>query len=207
MKNYHPITLLMLASGILQSQDVSKILKEPWERDYLINGEARYSYKKNSACEAGVNFSKYNMSYEKVLSENVLFLSAELQFAGQKVLIAPKAGYGLYLLPYNLKGAGLHVRCSGILSGSEHVKAFLIQPEAGITFLGIVTLSYVYSRSLSKNKIQEIPSHGITIGFHFGYYRSLMTVLSMSGGMVKRFNPQNQVVCLNLFDHSPSYSF
>ncbi|MCE3260900.1 MAG: hypothetical protein K0S12_2541 [Bacteroidetes bacterium] len=31
MKNYHPITLLMLASGILQSQDVSKIPKEPWD--------------------------------------------------------------------------------------------------------------------------------------------------------------------------------
>jgi hypothetical protein len=175
---------LMLASGLLPAQNASSLkFKRAWERDYLVNGELKYISQGGRGIELGVNVSKYNPRFFNALSDNVIFISSELKFNGKKNIIGPKIGFGLYILPYKLKGAGIHARCSSVLYDPSKTNDLRLLPEICFTFLGIINAGYGYSIPVSNHQLTEIPRHSLIMGFHFGYYRSIITVLDMSGGM------------------------
>jgi hypothetical protein len=175
----------VFASGLLPAQTASRLFKGAWERDYLINGEIKYIFQGTSGIEAGINFSKYTTFLLQLngLSDNCIFLSSEIKFLKEKTVLGPKAGFGTYFIHEKLKGTGIHLRCSSVLYEPGETNDLRILPEASLTFLGILNLGYAYSIPVLKNEIKEIPRHSFIVGFHFGYWRSMMNVLDMSGGM------------------------
>ena len=133
------------------------------------NVDIQYSYQNLNSVALGVNY--YNSKYlkeKKQLIEFGTILSLELLKIKNKFIYSPKIAldFGHYInknrLAYTF-GVGL------IRRNNESITDWSFVPEIGITFIGLIKLSYGYNIHFSNDKINEISNNKISITINIGY--------------------------------------
>ncbi len=188
MKKLSLLFFTILNINTLLSKDIFDPIKAS-ERNYCINGELKYNYQKSSGIEVGINFTKYPYAPKKDLFEAGVYLSCEYKVLGKNNCIAPKFGLGVTELYYKFYGFGYCAKINTVLYEPGERNDLRLLPEVGLTFLGVVNLSYSYAIPFTKNIIPEISNHVITCGVNIGYKRTIINVMDMAYGIYdhKRF--------------------
>jgi|GEM_PF-6614893 len=192
MKNLLLLFILVIKTDIVAAGEIPGMNKKEW--DFLINGELKYNHKKRSGVEAGINFTKYNFSDRSDLSEYGFYFTCEYIPENKKISIIPKIGFGTNGLYYALRGFGYCARLSAAVYNLAETKELGLVPEVGITYLGIVNLSYSNSFYVSKNNRYEPSDHTIGLGLIIGYQRSIINLMDSDYGIydAKRFRKRKK---------------
>lgn len=182
MKKLLFILTFILSLTALKAENKPDSLEDRYI-DLCINGEFKYNYQKSSGFELGINFTTEPYAPKKDLFEFGGFLSCEYKVLGKTNCIAPKFGLGITELYYKFYGFGYCAKINTVLYEPTQRNDLRLLPEIGLTFLGIVNLSYSYAIPLTKNTIPEISNHVIACGVNVGYKRTIINVMDVAYGV------------------------
>ncbi len=185
MKKLSLLFSLILSVNTILSKDIFDPIKAS-ERNYCINGELKYNYQKSSGIEVGINFTKYPGFPKKGLFEAGIYLSCEYKVLGKNNCFAPKLGLGITELDYKFNGFGYCAKLNTVLYTTSEKSDLRLLPEVGISYLGLLNITYGHSLPLSKSTIPAIANHVISCGVNIGYKRTIINIMDMSYGTYDR---------------------
>jgi len=175
------ILLFSVGEGQVSAQDTT--IKKEHHLPLLWNIEAGYHLQGSQAVELGINFTRYLYTLDD-LSEMGLYFSCEYHWMKEgKNILAPKIGIGFNQMSYKLKGWGYTAKLNTLCFDPGMANNWFFLPQAGITWAGIFNVYYGYHFPLTQNRFNSIGPHRISVTLNFGYFRSLINIIELSGGM------------------------